>query len=93
MAAFKEVNDVGGIKGNYTFDLIAYDDQYEPSNATANTLRLISQDNVFGLVGYVGTPTSLGKHMINNFVSKSVESLEALIPCVIPMSHFVDLSI
>lgn len=70
MAAFKEINDVGGIKGNYTFDLIAYDDQYEPSNATTNTLRLISDDNVFGLVGYVGTPTSLGMHRINYMFQK-----------------------
>jgi len=60
LAAFKEVNDIGGVKGNYTFDLIAYDDQYEPVNTTTNTNRLITNDNVFALMGYVGTPTSLG---------------------------------
>ncbi len=64
MAAFKEVNDVGGVRGNYTFDLIAYDDQYEPSNTTTNTQRLLTEDAVFALMGYVGTPTSLGMLLI-----------------------------
>lgn len=60
LSAFKEVNDAGGIKGDLLFDLVSYDDAYEPANTTVNTERLISQDNVFGLIGYVGTATTQG---------------------------------
>ncbi len=57
LAAFNEVNAKGGVHGR-RLELIAYDDGYEPTKAIANTNRLIDEDNVFALVGEVGTPTS-----------------------------------
>ncbi len=56
-AAFKEVNDAGGIKGR-KLELVSYDDGYEPDRAIANTKKLIETDRVFALIGAVGTPTS-----------------------------------
>lgn len=38
--------------------LISYDDGYEPNVTILNTKKLIEQDKVFALFGYVGTPTS-----------------------------------
>ncbi|WDE09025.1 ABC transporter substrate-binding protein [Thalassomonas viridans] len=38
--------------------LISYDDGYEPRNTVINTIKLIEDDKVFALFGYVGTPTS-----------------------------------
>lgn len=57
MAAFKEINEQGGIQGKL-LKLTAYDDGYEPDQAIENTKRLIEVDNVFALVGGVGTPTA-----------------------------------
>lgn len=57
LAAFKEANDAGGIHGR-KIDLISLDDGYEPEKAIANTNQLIEKDQVFALVGAVGTPTS-----------------------------------
>lgn len=37
--------------------LIAYDDQYEPELALENINRLVIEDKVFALFGFVGTPT------------------------------------
>jgi branched-chain amino acid transport system substrate-binding protein len=56
-AYFKQINDAGGVHGR-TIRLISYDDRYEPVPCVENTKRLIEQDKVFALVGYVGTPTS-----------------------------------
>ncbi|WP_448211098.1 ABC transporter substrate-binding protein [Colwellia sp. MEBiC06753] len=39
-------------------ELIRYDDGYEPNRTIANTRQLITQDKVFSLFSYVGTPTS-----------------------------------
>lgn len=52
-----KVNLSGGIHGR-KIKLISYDDGYEPEKAVTNTKKLIDEDNVFALVGYVGTPTS-----------------------------------
>jgi branched-chain amino acid transport system substrate-binding protein len=57
LAAFKEVNAKGGVHGR-TIELVGYDDGYEPDRAIANTNKLIDQDQVFALIGEVGTPTS-----------------------------------
>jgi branched-chain amino acid transport system substrate-binding protein len=56
-AYFKTVNDAGGINGR-KIKLISLDDGYEPDRAKANTLKLINEDKVLALFGYVGTPTS-----------------------------------
>ncbi|MFT5151389.1 MAG: branched-chain amino acid transport system substrate-binding protein [Planctomycetota bacterium] len=58
MAYIREINASGGIHGR-TIRLLSYDDQYDPAKTLANTERLISEDDVFMLFGYVGTPTSV----------------------------------
>ena len=55
--AFAEANANGGIHGRL-LELISYNDSYEPEASIANTHRLINEDNVFALIGEVGTPTS-----------------------------------
>ena len=56
-AYFKSVNESGGINGR-RIKLISLDDGYEPDRAKANTQKLINEDKVLALFGYVGTPTS-----------------------------------
>jgi len=55
-AYFDLVNQNGGIHGR-SIQIIIYDDGYEPQYAVRNTIRLIQEDKVFLLFGYVGTPT------------------------------------
>ncbi len=57
LAAFAHINDRGGIGGREVH-LISLDDGYEPDKAVRNTFRLITEDDVFLLIGEVGTPTS-----------------------------------
>ncbi len=57
LAAFKEVNDQGGVHGR-RIELTTLDDGYEPELTIQNTQRLIQVDDVFSLIGAVGTPTS-----------------------------------
>ena len=56
-AAFEEANRRGGIHGR-VLELISRDDAYEPEAAIANTFHLIEVEQVFALIGAVGTPTS-----------------------------------
>lgn len=56
-AAFKEVNDKGGVQGR-TLELISYNDGYEPTHAIKNIQKLINTDKVFAIIGGVGTPTA-----------------------------------
>ena len=56
-AAFHEVNEAGGVNGR-KIELISLDDGYEPERAIANTRQLINEEEVFALIGAVGTPTS-----------------------------------
>ena len=56
-AAFHEVNRAGGIDGR-RLELTSLDDAYEPEAAVANTHALIREQEVFALIGAVGTPTS-----------------------------------
>ena len=55
-AAFAEANRNGGVHGR-RIKLKSLDDTYEPELAIANTTALIA-DEVFALIGAVGTPTS-----------------------------------
>jgi branched-chain amino acid transport system substrate-binding protein len=57
VAYFKKVNEAGGVNGR-KIKLVSYDDGYEPERAAAMTQKLITEDKVFALFGYVGTPTS-----------------------------------
>lgn len=56
-AAFREVNERGGVHGR-RLELVSLDDAYEPEAAIANTRQLIEEKGVFALIGAVGTPTS-----------------------------------
>ena len=53
-AAFQEAGTVNG----RTLNLVHRDDGYEPDRAFANTQELINKEQVFALIGAVGTPTS-----------------------------------
>ena len=57
LAAFNQVRQAGGVHGRL-LELISYDDGYEPERAIANVSRLIEDDDVFAIIGEVGTPTS-----------------------------------
>jgi len=54
---FNALNAQGGVNG-HSIELRTLDDGYEPDRCKANTEKFLS-DEVFGLFGYVGTPTSL----------------------------------
>ncbi|MBI5576317.1 MAG: ABC transporter substrate-binding protein [Deltaproteobacteria bacterium] len=56
-AVFKEINAKGGIHGR-SVKLIVQDDGYEPEKSIDATLKLIEENKVFCLFGYVGTPTA-----------------------------------
>ena len=56
-AAFAEANRGGGVNGR-SLELVSADDGYEPEAAIANAQQLIEVENVFALIGSVGTPTS-----------------------------------
>lgn len=56
-AYFDEVNRSGGVHGR-KIELKSLDDGYEPDRAAANTKKLIEDERVFALFGYVGTPTA-----------------------------------
>jgi branched-chain amino acid transport system substrate-binding protein len=56
-AYFDHVNAQGGVHGR-RIELRTLDDGYEPSRTAPNTKKLIEEDRVFALFGYVGTPTS-----------------------------------
>ncbi|WP_419841102.1 ABC transporter substrate-binding protein [Candidatus Poriferisodalis sp.] len=57
LAAFEAVNRSGGVNGRL-LELRSLDDRYEPEAAIANTSSLIGSEEVFALIGAVGTPTS-----------------------------------
>ena len=56
LAYFDYVNRAGGVNGR-KLALKSLDDGYEATRAAENTKKLIGED-VFALLGYVGTPTS-----------------------------------
>lgn len=57
MAVFNEVNANGGIHGRQ-IKLLVDDDAYDPNKAIDATLKMIEEQKVFSLFGYVGTPTA-----------------------------------
>lgn len=56
-AAFAEVNATGGVHGRQ-LKLVQRNDGYEPELAIVNSRALLEEDQVFALIGGVGTPTS-----------------------------------
>jgi ABC-type branched-subunit amino acid transport system substrate-binding protein len=56
-AAFNVANANGGIYGRQ-LRLVAVDDGYEPARTAATMKQLYERDQVFGVIGNVGTPTA-----------------------------------
>lgn len=56
-AYFQRINAAGGVHGR-RISLLSLDDGYEPSRTAVHTLSLLKTQQVFALLGYVGTPTS-----------------------------------
>ena len=57
-AAFNRVNEAGGVEGRM-LKLIAADDGYEPARTGDAMKQLYEKDQVFGIIGNVGTPTAV----------------------------------
>ena len=55
--AFNRINDAGGVDGRM-LKLFAADDGYEPSRTAEAMKTLVEKDQVFGIIGNVGTPTA-----------------------------------
>jgi branched-chain amino acid transport system substrate-binding protein len=56
--AFNRVNEAGGVEGRM-LKLIAADDGYEPTRTADAMKQLYEKDQVFGIIGNVGTPTAM----------------------------------
>jgi branched-chain amino acid transport system substrate-binding protein len=56
--AFNRVNEAGGVEGR-RLKLIAADDGYEPTRTADAMKQLCEKDQVFGIIGNVGTPTAV----------------------------------
>lgn len=56
--AFNRVNEAGGVDGRM-LKLFAADDGYEPSRTPEAMKQLYEKDQVFGIIGNVGTPTAV----------------------------------
>jgi len=57
-AYFNWVNENGGVNGR-AIDFIVADDQFNPSKTVVEVKRMVEQDNVFAIVGGLGTPGCL----------------------------------
>jgi ABC-type branched-subunit amino acid transport system substrate-binding protein len=57
-AAFNAANARGGVHGRM-LRLVAADDGYEPARAAETMKRLYEKDQIFGVIGNVGTPTAV----------------------------------
>jgi ABC-type branched-subunit amino acid transport system substrate-binding protein len=55
--AFRRANEAGGVHGRQ-LSLIAADDGYEPDRTAETMKQLYDKNQVFGIVGNVGTPTA-----------------------------------
>jgi ABC-type branched-subunit amino acid transport system substrate-binding protein len=58
LAAFAEINAKGGVHGR-KLHLVSRDDGYDPDRSVVQTTKLIEEDNIFALIGAVGTPTAI----------------------------------
>src|SRR5438067_4698206 len=56
-AYYNYINDKGGVNGRkITYKI--YDDAYDPARAVPLTNQLVTQDNIFAMVGQLGTPVN-----------------------------------
>ncbi|MCH2393307.1 ABC transporter substrate-binding protein [Oceanibaculum sp.] len=65
LAAFKEANDAGGVKGR-KIELMTKDDEYRADRALANAEELILTEGVFAMIGSVGTAPSMSAMQLAN---------------------------
>src|SRR6202795_4009300 len=56
--AFNRINDAGGVEGRM-LKLVTADDGYEPTRTGDAMKQLYEKDQVFGIIGNVGTPTAV----------------------------------
>jgi ABC-type branched-subunit amino acid transport system substrate-binding protein len=56
-AAFEQTNLNGGVEGKL-LRLYTLDDGYEPTQTVNNTIQFLSNNTVFGLIGYYGSATT-----------------------------------
>jgi branched-chain amino acid transport system substrate-binding protein len=56
-SAFNVINDAGGVHGRQV-RLVSVDDGYEPTRTADTMKQLYEKDQVFGIIGNVGTPTA-----------------------------------
>jgi len=56
--AFNRINEAGGVNGRL-LRLVAADDGYEPTRTAEAMKQLYEKDQVFGIIGNVGTPTAV----------------------------------
>ncbi len=56
--AFRMANETGGVNGRVV-KLVTADDGYEPGRTGTTMKQLYDQDQVFGFIGNVGTPTAV----------------------------------
>ncbi|TCV85913.1 ABC transporter substrate-binding protein [Sulfurirhabdus autotrophica] len=88
-AYFESVNRKGGVNGR-KIQLISMDDGYEPARTIANTKKLIDEEKVLALFGYVGTPTS--KEAIPIFTAAKVPFIGAFTGAELlrtPVNHYI----
>lgn len=68
LAAFEEANRAGGVNGRQ-LALTSFDDGYEPDRSINEVRAVIGSDDYIGLIGPVGTPTSLATQPISTDAS------------------------
>ncbi len=71
-AYFKMVNDIGGINGR-KINFISLDNAFSPPKAVEQTRKLVEDDGVFAIAGFLGTPTNAAVQKYLN--DKKVPSL------------------
>jgi branched-chain amino acid transport system substrate-binding protein len=72
---FEQVNKAGGVNGR-KLQLTALDDAYDPKRTVENTRRLIDENKVFALIGYVATA---------NLIAAMPVAEEARVPMFAPL--------
>jgi ABC-type branched-subunit amino acid transport system substrate-binding protein len=65
VVAFNTINKAGGIH-NKSINLLVYDDDYSVKKAIQNARLLVDYQNVLGLIGTWGSPTTIG--IMNNVI-------------------------
>lgn len=74
---FNTINKTGGVNGRY-INLLVYDDEYKIKKAVQNAKLLVEYQNVLGLIGTWGTPTTIS--IMNNVIQDKV------VPIIAPLT-------